>query len=700
MALPPVAGVVAIAQSNTGSTRLTTSPPVAVSAGSTVYVHVALLGSGPSVQSVSDSENGVYTPLTSGSNGSVNLFIFRRDGPLADSSAFTVTVVPSVTTIPIQVAAVEVFNDGGVDSIGSLSTGTSSPEGSNVTSTLPNDLVLFFGADTNVSSPHFPAGQFALAYPSGLPGLYEFGSYQLPVATGSASSQRTFSGSTTWVCISVAISPANEWASIASRPFVTVSPIGRSVTGGLINDGADFGPDTPNTQAGPTQTNGIQEALNSIAETGGVVYCRAGTYVLQAPIGNTGSYQTVIFEAGCTITGLSTYLGTTTSPGEALFWIAQDVAIASYGATASYHHIQWLGNGCVINLYDSANAAYIGLNYVFEYTVNGPKLIGGLPQAYLVELSGFDIINPSGNLLWFQTNNGYGSHPDVTQQAILWKISCLHAYQWNSSSPQLGRGFGISSVRLFHIDRVNCDFTDVVTPSDGVNPGFSGLFIWSQRGDTSDIYITNSIFLMNRVVSAFYPSQIVELQGSTSSVGGEITSRIFFDNCVIGTLDTIETPPIFPGIGGGLYIDDSINTGNGAFITDVEFKNCEFVRVGIQFASQDLYFGFMRFTNCRFTLYPGANPAIPSGTSPFSGTLLGRSPGQKNTPFSPTGSPYTYMNNYGFDVVLVVSPASVTSISQNYNPTGLTSGAFFLRPGDSLYIVYTGTAPVLTETAE
>lgn len=80
---------------------------------------------------------------------------------------------------------------------------------------------------------------------------------------------------------------------------VTVSPIGTSSGTLLPNNGADYGPDSvnPSTLA-LTTTSGIQEALNSIASTGGLVYLRRGAYNVSSPIQGTGSNQTVWLKPG------------------------------------------------------------------------------------------------------------------------------------------------------------------------------------------------------------------------------------------------------------------------------------------------------------------------------------------------------------------------------------------------------------------
>jgi len=72
----------------------------------------------------------------------------------------------------------------------------------------------------------------------------------------------------------------NPSPAIKNLGYVTVSSKGISNgLSGIPNDGADFGPDTPNsTGTGLTQTSGIQEAINYVSLTGGVIKLEDGIY--------------------------------------------------------------------------------------------------------------------------------------------------------------------------------------------------------------------------------------------------------------------------------------------------------------------------------------------------------------------------------------------------------------------------------------
>jgi hypothetical protein len=520
--------------------------------------------------------------------------------------------------VPIDVLAIEVQNDNGVDVQSSFQSGNLTPESSSAVTTLASDLVLFVGADHNATFSSYPSGQTAIpGYATPLTNITAWGSSQTQASPGTASSSRNITGtSITWAAVSIAIR--------ASSP-------------------------------------------------GGTVYCQAGTYVLKAPIGNTGNYQCVIFEAGSNLTGVYASLNPGGSPLEALIWVAQDVASASFGALAAYHHVEWKGNGCVINLYDSASSNYIVVNSVFEYSVNGP-LISGIPQAYLVELDNFELMNLSGSAIYFQTHNGGGSHPDVTQQASQWKISRIYAHSWNpGSTVSISWIVGISSVREFHLDQL---FLDGASRPASVGTGL--IVVWSNGGDTSDIRVTNSVLIDSTSAAS---GGVVWLEGSTTTSGGEITSRIYFENCVLKSPAYNANAIVATDTFGG-------TPTNPAFITDFEFKLCEFENSGVNLVNNGngvAHLGFGRILDSRFI-------GLPTGSNAVSGSLKGRSPGATGQPprGGITSTPYTYVNNDGFDETVVVTGSGITAISINgvALSTSQLYGAFFLRPGDSIKVTY------------
>lgn len=67
------------------------------------------------------------------------------------------------------------------------------------------------------------------------------------------------------------------WSSLFGKPIITVSPVGLINGGSSTNNGADYGPDTSGTA-----TMGIQEAINAVSTSGGIVYLLPGSFYLTA----------------------------------------------------------------------------------------------------------------------------------------------------------------------------------------------------------------------------------------------------------------------------------------------------------------------------------------------------------------------------------------------------------------------------------
>src|ERR1700688_670936 len=147
MATTPAIGTVK-GISSAGAPSVAT-PSQTVLEGGSIYVQVAMFGTGLTAPTVADAQGGVYNLLLGGANGSVYLWVFRRSAALRSSTTFTVTVTPSSSTSSIEVLSIEVLDDGGTDVISTLHTGTSTSESSSVSTGVSNDLVLFLGADNS-----------------------------------------------------------------------------------------------------------------------------------------------------------------------------------------------------------------------------------------------------------------------------------------------------------------------------------------------------------------------------------------------------------------------------------------------------------------------------------------------------------------------------------------------------------------------
>jgi hypothetical protein len=541
--------------------------------------------------------------------------------------------------VPIDVLAIEVQNDAGADLVSTFQSGSTTTESTNLSTSVASDLILFLGADSGATFSSWGTGQTGISgYATPPTNITPWGSYQTQAPPGAAASTRTVTGtSITWAAVSVAIRASS---------------------------------------------------------TGGTVYCQAGIYVLKAPIGNTGNYQSVIFEPGSTITGVHASLNPGGNPLEALIWIAQDVVATKWWSRHAYHHIAWMGNGCQINLLDGTTP--IVVSNVLEYTVNGPlcdftiqPLQYGPPaltdQAHTVEVDGFEVLNLSGNLIWFQTNNlNTGmNQPDVSQQAHNWRVSNIAAHDWSrtTSDGYLGRVVGISSVRLFHLDRILLDLRNAPNTSGGSVP----FFVFSARGDTAGIVISNSVTIRSNAIYSGQGEEIVELQGSAMTTNPDgitpvsqgSTSRVLFDNCVF-MVEPLAGYPAQPpqSAYGNAFIDDDLGANNSSFISDFEFRNCDFANVAINFSSNGSAasrFGFARFNNCRFSYQP-----------PLLGTISGASS-------SGTTSLATPLQTVKAGGTIIVQVAMSGSSLTQPSVTDSQSGSYALQQSGNQGAIYLWT---------
>lgn len=639
-----------VANASGGSSTSFSTAAQSVATGGVIYVQIATYNSSSGTPTVGDTQGGTYFLLSNGVIGSISLWIFRRNSPVNSSTSFQVNLtVPSSTTASL-VAAIEVINDGTIDTItaNGVQTGTGTSESVSLNTSGSNELVLFLGVDALGTSPTLGTGQTAISgYPSPSSTISAWGSYQSAASSGYVSSSRTVASAVNWAALSIAISPIPE----------------------------------------------------------------------------------------------------------ALIWVAQNVATSGGQATATYHNIRWLGNGCVIDSHDSNGHAVI-INNLFEYTAIGPGgNFGGYnwpgfnpvptDQAYQVEIDDFELIHLSGNATFFATNNGDGNyHPTgIRDQAAFWVISRLHVHSWvQATAGQIGRIIGIAGVRNFNLDRIFLDCSDLGNNANG----WSGLQIWANRGDCADIRITNSLFLSPS--SEMPQTEIIELQGAgfrpsyipPQGVGGYLLSRICFENCAILAGGTSR-----PGL---VYIDDDNSTNGGnsqiydptksyeynltateavhpSFVTDVEFRQCEFLNTQIEFRSSSWvdsnnnsasWFGYIRFVSCRFrrlTSSPAPLNLVYDSAPYYGGALLGRGPSSYNqfakhsttqaSPIVPTAPPYsyTYINDWGFDVLVIVEGGSGVTVAFNGQATGKSAGTFLLETGDQLTIAFS-TPPSIWEIAE
>jgi len=419
--------------------------------------------------------------------------------------------------------------------------------------------------------------------------------------------------------------PKYPWvANIKSLPFVLIS--------NNPNDNPDY--------------SDLQTAMNEVGS--GIFYVRnTGTPYTFNTVYNTASNQVVIFEAGTQIN--------TTAINSTSIQVGFVIGYTSNGTPLN--NIYWYGNGTILTL--PANSTAYGI-LIFPASTSIVPTTG----ARNIVVDGF-IINGNGSTAnAFSMNNNQSSTTQTPYIAQISNFIIRNMYIYNNHFSS----FNISgSTTNGLIENVIIDNSSVPAGND-----YSALIMHSNVGTVN--YLT----FINVMVKANGSSgQVLEIQGSTASGAVTVTSHIRFIDCIF---DTGASSPVSGG-SGGPYLDDNNGTANSAYITNIDFINCQWINAIIEYQSTTTHFGYIRFIGSQ-----------PQG---FTGTLLGRSIGSNNTSISVGASPFTYTNSYDFPIIVTVSGGAVTAITLDGVTTGAVAGAFLLLPNHTLQVTYT-TAPTMT----
>jgi hypothetical protein len=671
-----------------------TTSSFAVQTGDSVYVFVGYAtnaSGGVTVGSVADTTGNVYKRAGGVLNTETSLYpaieVWYADRVPANSSLrVTVTFLGGSTIFTIS--AVEIT---GADSGGSLDARSSGDSGSSFPTSAPSsedpistvtrsDLVIAcvcysVGVGTIASGGSFSASS-AINLTGGGAGNVGISGFIKTSAAPASSDSKLYGTSSPYpfAILTVAVRQAvgvQEWSGTSGRPFVVVSPNG--ISNGLseiLNDGSDFGPDTMGTT-----TYGIQEALNFIAETGGLVYCRNGAYALKSPLMNTGSNQVVVFAPGCSV-----MFNVDTTPISAdgrYFLILVGSNLGTNPTTyVNYSYNAWYGNGSVIN----ANGVYADTSdtcNLFGIVQAGLDTTMSPPPAgsqFIID--GFFGQGLTNSIVYICVQNyqKFTSPTPYANQVRNVRISRLDA-EWDGST-QNGSGLVINgSARQCLIEDCKLDCSEMEDTANGV----SNLFIHSNAGDTSQVVVRRSTFL-GPLAEPIEPNQTIEFQGNDTSISpGTVESNCYnlsVEDCV------------FDAQNEGLvaFIDDyESNSGNVGWVYNVSLERCQLLNGGINYNSRSTgILGYIRYTD---------------GTIPPSTTadLLERSPGDGGMSIaSAVTSGVPWQNMFGFDVRVNVysSSGSISAISVNGIGTGVTSGSFVIRTGDTLTLTFSGSPTI------
>lgn len=234
-----------------------------------------------------------------------------------------------------------------------------------------------------------------------------------------------------------------QWSVLQGKPYVTVSAKG--ITNGLsniVNDGADFGPDSLQSNGVLTQTSGIQEAVNYLAIFhGGHIMLLPGKFILSANTPQTqltsklqvtngyyAPFNTLINFPTGTITQVNSYeitgTGANVAPGE----------IGTYPSVNNLGNISMIDASLITNLpppptktslstFLSVLGCYgAGNNYT---TIKLSNIAINLPSVSTGEMSGiifstlFDAHIENVTVAKFGTNSGtYALVPYYASTAV------------------------------------------------------------------------------------------------------------------------------------------------------------------------------------------------------------------------------------------------------------------------------------------
>jgi hypothetical protein len=576
-----------------------TTTPFSVNQGDSVYVFIGYgCGSGSiDVSSVSDTGGNTYVRAAKKQNATQGSYpaqeIWYADN-VPTVGALTVTVAFSGHTF-YYFSAVQVTGangSGSLDAVSSGATGNTNP-GSDPTLTLtPSDLVVACNCEnrfsgTTTSASGFTQDTTGRSGPSGTVGGGSSDIYMdlwetSAAAPGVYNSDLSAATPQAFALITVAIKASVDWSGLSGKPYVTVSPIGIQNSGsGVPNNGADFGPDTLPS----TNTSGVQEALNSIAATGGTVHCLRGKYTFNDPIGFTGSYQRLEFEPGSSITFTSGLTGIRPNWSSASHELPYCLVLMGSPAVSSnpapFSHQAFVGNGVQINW----NSTVTGFTIAFPGPQSSPMYSGAGGEDFLIE----GVVSSGYIAECFGVHNQYqGYQPSYVQMSR--HIIIRSFYDTRAAVSVGGSGFAVvGGVCDVLIEDVEIDLSLAYGGA-----GLSNCFIAGYQGTTSNVVVRRSRFISNGALPGQpLACQVLELQGNglgSTTTGG--CTDITIEDTVFDSGATSGSPV---GGYGGAYLDDNNGTTGVGALNRIAFRNCQWVHCGMNFQSGGTASGYIVF---------------------------------------------------------------------------------------------------------
>jgi hypothetical protein len=330
------------------------------------------------------------------------------------------------------------------------------------------------------------------------------------------------------------VQSSSLWSSVQGKPFVTVSAIGQAQTG-IVNAGADYGPDTPGTTM-----NGLDSAIASGA---GIIYVLNNGTHNWSPSGTVGSVQNgqiVVFEGGCTVN-----------------WNTTNIIVVGTNAagTTQYSHNVWLGNGThIINKSTGETGIYV--------------------QGIMCHVDGFELDGNGADAIHavIRTPSSGGNQP------VNCTLSNIHIYNFTGPS---------GTIPLTFNGATNCAAYDCFVDGSNVSTSddYSLLYVNCDNNNTS-----NCKFVRCRTKGNGASGQCLEIQGNENG-NPYSTQYLLFEDC---TFNSGATSPAAAG-GGGPYLDDNNNSGSSAFIANITFSNCNWINCTMTYQSSSSHFGYIRY---------------------------------------------------------------------------------------------------------
>jgi hypothetical protein len=374
-------------------------------------------------------------------------------------------------------------------------------------------------------------------------------------------------------------------------------------------------------------------------------------------------------------------------------WFAVAASAGFNSTHANYSHIAWYGNGCVINLTSAPVATIFGL---FQYGAFDPYGVSPYYGGEDFVIDGFSMPNvPPSTLAFYLGVDHYTTLPisgtTNTSNGLLQKIRNVRLsrlfYTVNPSGFS-GTPDPLTFQGAWHdILMEDCSFDSYGLTGSGSNCG--GLFVRANAGDSEQLVVRRCYFR----TSPLSQPLPVQIQANSSVHNGSmkrICQQVYVEDC---TFDSGESTVS----GYEVSINDTGgNSSNSGFVTNIEFRRCTFIVCGVSLVSNGNYFGYLRFMDC----ITGTGSTFPT---PSSGSLGQRFPMAGNFgTITVSGNPFPYINVDAVEEIVVVVGGSVSAIvwgsTSSGTPTGLTSGTFRLRPGDSITVTYS-TAPSMYKFA-